>query len=556
MNTQTMSSEQATVRHSDVFQEQLRILDGAGVGVIMCRTREPQRAVQAIRTYAFSKEGTAFANWSMTYGWEKYDRDNPGADPVSEAEPNIIPALNLIGGLGPQGGDGFPVGFYTMTFPHFFFREQAAARVPFVFAIKEYVQLFAENKRRLILLVPEGTTLPHEIQEDVVVMDFGVPSYAELSASVDFLIDEIFKSKNPQIGPEGRARLVSAGMGMTESEFESAVSRGIVTHRSQLPNINVDDVVEVVMKVKTEVVNRSEVLEVMETEDIANVGGLDNLKDWVEERRGCFSEEARRFGIEAPKGVGLFGPPGTGKSLSAKAIAFKLGLPLIKFNVGRVFQSLVGQSEERVEAALKMLEAMAPCVAFIDEIDKVFQRTTSGGDSGVGQRVMGAILSFMQDSDSPIFWVMAGNRVDNLPSEILRRGRLDEIFSVSIPNAHETGEIFNIHLGKRGHEVADLTAAIGASVNRLVPSEIEQAVKDTLIHAFSNGLDVTDALLAEKATDMRALSDAFAADFEAMRTWAEQNAKPANAGERPSLSPTPTQGRTRRRRSAGQRSVD
>jgi SpoVK/Ycf46/Vps4 family AAA+-type ATPase len=260
------------------------------------------------------------------------------------------------------------------------------------------------------------------------------------------------------------------------------------------------------------------------------VGGLDNLKEWVVKRRACFSTEAKEFGIEAPKGAGLFGPPGTGKSLSAKAIASSLGLPLIKFDVGRVFQSLVGQSEERVRASLKMLDSLAPCVVLLDEIDKAFQ-TNSGGDSGVSQRVLGAILTHMQESSSPIFWVFSANRVDRLPPELLRRGRLDEIFAVTVPDEDERLEILKIHLNKRkqkADDIPELDAAVAASEG-YVPAEIEQAVKDALIEAFTNGGAITGPLIAEQLANMKPLSEAFAEDFNAMQQWAENNARPASA---------------------------
>ena len=525
MNTHQLTDRQASVRNADEFRDQLRILDAAAVGVVLCRTREPFRAIEAIRSYAYSKDKLEFANWTPMYGWEHYSRTDPTSAPKTDSLASPVDALKKIGGM--DGTDGFPNGFYSFVFPHFWLKDNVGQRVPMIYAIKEYTRMFSESKRRLVLIAPVGYSLPTEISEDVVVLDFDAPSYAELAAIFEGFLGSL--PKRPKLSKADKDRIVAAGMGMSQQEFETAVSRAIVTYRAQLPNVPIDDLVDEVMKVKTEVVKRSEVLEVMPTTSMANVGGLDNLKEWVAKRSICFSQEAKDFGIDAPKGCGLFGPPGTGKSLAAKAIGHTLGLPLIKFDVSRVFQSLVGQSEERVRSALSMLDAMAPCVVLLDEIDKAFQRS-SGGDSGVSQRVLGAILTHMQESEAPIFWVFSANRVDNLPPELLRKGRLDEIFAVSIPDVEERMAILTIHLNKRGHNAADipnLRVAAEASEG-YVPAEIEQAVKDGLIDGFTTKVGVTGELIAAQLANIKPLSEAFAEDFNQMQQWAENNARPAS----------------------------
>lgn len=206
-----------------------------------------------------------------------------------------------------------------------------------------------------------------------------------------------------------------------------------------------------------------------------------------------------------------------------------LGLPAIRFDVGRVFNSLVGSSEARVRAALKMVEAMAPCVLMIDEVDKAFQANSGGGDSGVSQRVLGAILTWMQECQEAVFMIVTANRVNNLPSEFLRRGRLDEVFSVSVPGEEEREEIFKIHLRARRQnpDAVDLAQAVERS-SGYVPAELEAAVKDAVTVAFATQQPVTGELIAEQLGNMKPLSEAFAEDFQRMQTWAEQNARPAN----------------------------
>jgi SpoVK/Ycf46/Vps4 family AAA+-type ATPase len=280
------------------------------------------------------------------------------------------------------------------------------------------------------------------------VVDLDLPTAAELHETYVDTIDNLNPASRPSFEAEEVTRLINAGLGMTTTDFENALSRALVRNRAKLPNVSLDDLATTMMALKTEVVKRSEVLEVMPSGSMDDVGGLENLKTWTAQRRHCFTAEAREFGVDVPKGCALIGPPGTGKSLSAKAIAYELGIPLIKFDVSRVFSSLVGQSEGKVRAALKQVDAMAPCVAMLDELDKAFDMNSGGGDSGVGKRVLGSILTHMQESDKPVFWVMTANRVDGLPPEMLRKGRLDEVFSVSVPEDGERMEVLRIHLAK------------------------------------------------------------------------------------------------------------
>lgn len=524
--TNKLSDRQATVRNEDEFTSKLAILHKAAVGVVLVRTREPYRAIEAVKNFAAGSR-TKFKSWSTLHGWLTPDLHDPNKKPEKDGTKDPVQALAKIGGV-LDDSEGFDNGFYCMMFPHFWLKSNNPMP-PMIQCIKDYCKLFSESKRRLILVTPPSFTLPGELQDDVVILDFDAPSYAELNSLYDRLMQS-FKDKAPNFSAEDRDRIIAAAAGMGQQEFDTALARAVVTHKDKLPNVPINDIVNSVMEVKTELVKRSEVLEVMPVQDMSEVGGLENLKEWLERRSHCFSQEAREFGIEPPKGIALIGPPGTGKSLCAKATASMLGLPLIKFDVSRIFNSLVGESESRVRDALKMIEAMAPCVVMLDEVDKAFQSNSGGGDSGVSQRVLGLILTFLQENTSPIFWVASANRVNNLPSEFLRRGRLDEVFSVSVPDARERLEVIKIHLRKRGKnpdQIDDLDVASDGSEG-YVPAELEAAVKDALIEAFVRKVDITGELIREQLGNMKPLSVAFADDFNAMRTWAEQNARPAS----------------------------
>lgn len=524
--SKNLSVAQSTARNAEQFRRQLTVLHQAAIGVVLCRTREPFRAIESVRDFAFA-ERIDFKVWTISRGWASYNRLKPEEEAVID---NAIDPLAALKKLASEDTPNISV----MMYPH----KPLTQNIAMIQIIKEYCRQFSESRKRLVIVTPPGWDVPAELEDDLVILDFDCPSYSELSSSYQALITGVSEPKRPAFTPDQVDRILAAGAGMTQHEFENAVSRALVSLRGDLPNAKIDTFIDIVAKVKTEVVKRSEVLEMMEPDTIENIGGLENLKAWIRKRARCFSQQARDYGVEPPKGIALVGPPGTGKSASAKAIASVLGLPLIKFDVSRVFNSLVGQSEARVRAALKLVDGMAPCVLMIDEADKAFAgqaNGSGGGDSGVGMRVLGAILTWMQETKSPVFLVVTANRTAGLPSEFLRRGRLDEIFSVTVPHDAERAEILKIHLRKRGKnpdEIQDIEAAVERS-NGYVPAEIEAAVKDAIIEAYVGGVPLTGSLIAEQLQYMVPLSEAFKEQFDQMRQWAEQNARPASlpAGE-------------------------
>lgn len=521
-----LSDKQATERNADTFVHDFGALCQAGIGVIAVRTREPYRALENMREYSAASDREC-RFWTFTKGWALFDPENPEADPVADEETDPIEALRKLTDSESNFGER---GVFIMMYPH----KPLAQAFVMVQIIKEYCQTLCEGFQRLVLLVPPSFALPEELEDDVVIIDFDAPSYAELAEQLPRVLGTVDDdAQTPQIDDALSDRIVSAGAGMTAHEFDNAVARAMVSQGETLPAIDAEDFVKVIRDVKTEVVKRSEILEVMEPGSIDEIGGLENLKLWVRKRARCFDQDARDFGIEPPKGIALIGPPGTGKSLGAKAIASVLGITALKFDVGRVFNSLVGQSEARVRAALKMVDAMAPCVLMIDEADKAFAGQAGGGgggDSGVGMRVLGAILTWMQETTAPVFVVVTANRTQNLPTEFLRRGRLDEIFSVTVPHEGERKEIIDIHLRKRGFNPAEISGLdkVAEQSNGYVPAELEAAVKDAIIEAYTAERELSGEMIAEQLSYLRPLKEAFAEDFKLMQDWAEKNARPAS----------------------------
>lgn len=513
--------------------EDFSILSGAAVGVVILRTKEPYRMMDTLKDYARLR-GAEFSIWKITNGWNKYPLEAPpdGADsPVADNNVDIIPALQSIGAPPPDNAK--PKGYlYAMMWPHWYCKKDGNANIPHIIQyLADYSQLFPQQTKRLVIVAPMEYAMPTELEDCVTLVDCDLPSQDELRESYDDLI-EFAESQDVIVdyNEDETNRILSAGAGMTITEFDNTISRALRKFATELPDVTIDEFVRYVSITKAEIVKRSEVLELMPLGNMSDVGGLENLKEWIALRSHAFDKEARKFGVDKPKGCALIGPPGTGKSLCAKAVAHTLGLPLIRFDVSRVFSSFVGSSEGRVREALKMIDAMAPCVVMLDEVDKAFDINSGGGDSGVGKRVLGAILTHMQETTKDIFWVMTANRTDGLPPELLRKGRLDEVFSVTVPTEAERMSILKIHLRKRNVDPDDIDGldTVAAGTNGYVGAEIENGVAEAVLISYAKKVELTADLILEQFKGMTPLSQAHAEQFERMRAWAEQNAKPSS----------------------------
>ena len=254
---------------------------------------------------------------------------------------------------------------------------------------------------------------------------------------------------------------------------------------------------------------------------------LKQIKTWLDRRRLAFSAEAHAYGLPHPRGVLLVGPQGTGKSLTAKAIAHSWGMPLLRLDLGRLFAGLVGASEARTRDMIGTAEAMAPCILWIDEIDKGFS-LDGRSDGGTGQRVLATLLTWMAEKDTPVFVMATANAIDQLPPELLRKGRFDEIFVLDLPDGSERRDILELHLRKRRPQhqlpletLVDRTAGFSGA-------ELEQVVLEGMLQAFSEGREFAEPDLISAAADLVPLSRTAREQLEALQQWArEGRARPA-----------------------------
>lgn len=398
------------------------------------------------------------------------------------------------------------------------------------------IALHLKNSFKTIILVSAVLEIPVELQKEITVLNFPLPTSEDLGALLDRIVEEIrpFKQVRIDLDGVGRQRLLQAALGLTLGEAENVFAKIIVKDE----RLSVEDVNEVFAE-KQQIVRKSGVLEYYSTDaTFAHVGGLPVLKDWLRKRAVAFTDQARAFGLPAPKGILLLGVQGCGKSLCAKAVSSLWHLPLLRLDMGRIFGSLVGSSEENVRRAIAVAESVAPAILWVDEIDKALAGSLASGvtDGGTTARVFGTFLTWLSEKTAPVFVVATANEIGQLPPELLRKGRLDEIFFVDLPDAEERQEIFGIHIAQRGREPGrfDLPALARASPH-FSGAEIEQAVISALYDAFHAGCELTTELLAEAVRQTVPLARTMDEQINRLRRWATGRARHASwAGACPS----------------------
>jgi len=296
---------------------------------------------------------------------------------------------------------------------HFFIESPDTIR-----KIKDVLPLM-KAKGQHAVIVSCRTVLPPELEKECVVINFGLPQKDDLRQILNY----VFQSAGAKADSKNHDRVLEASLGMTANEAESVYSLAMIKFGGKIDSA---ESVELIQKEKTAIIKKSGLLEFYECkEDMGNIGGLDLLKAWLKKRQKGYSKEAKEFGIMPPRGILLCGVPGTGKSLSAKAVAREWGLPLLKFDIGKIFGSLVGQSEERIRQVTSLVDVVGNSVLWIEEIEKGLAGVSSSGhtDSGVTARVMSTLLTWLNDKKGGAFVVATANDVTRIPAEFLRKGR-------------------------------------------------------------------------------------------------------------------------------------
>jgi ATP-dependent 26S proteasome regulatory subunit len=407
-------------------------------------------------------------------------------------------------------------------------------------ALKDTVRYYKDGPvPRTLILISPTPQIPPDLESLVTLVDFPLPTEPQIRATLDGMIarNTAAGALKVDLGPAGAERLAKAALGLTAFEAENAFARSMVDDGRLT-----DDDIALVQEEKRQIVQKSGVLEVVRsTVSLNDIGGLENLKTWLVKRNGSWLDEAAAYGLPAPKGVLVTGVPGCGKSLTAKAMASAWSLPLVRLDIGRVFGGLVGASEQNMRTALRTAEAIAPCVMWIDEIEKGFASGASGsGDSGTSARVFGTFLSWMQEKTAAVFVIATANQISLLPPEMLRKGRFDEIFFIDLPTDTERQVIFSIHLKSRlkaGPALGSLPVTdelldrLCGATEGFSGAEIEQVVISACFDAFNERRALTTDDLLHAITNTVPLSVTQAEQIAKLRAWADVRAVAASAPE-------------------------
>ena len=366
---------------------------------------------------------------------------------------------------------------------------------------------------RVILILGCRQVLPPELEREFVVLDFSLPGKDQLGVVLDGICQS---AKLKKIDGDDRDMLLDAASGFTTTEAENAFALSVAETKKILAHV--------VAREKASTVKKNGILEVVTVkETLDDIGGLDVLKDWLLKRRDALSQRAHEYGLPSPKGLLIVGIPGTGKSLTAKATASVFGRPLLKLDAGKLYGSLVGQSEGNLRSVIQTCEAVAPCVLWLDEIEKGLAGSKSSGstDGGTSSRVFGSFISWMQEKTAPVFVVATANDVTQLPPELLRKGRWDDLMFVDLPNEQEREAIWKIQIQRHGRDRSHYdTLALAKASAGFTGAEIEQAVIDSLYGAFAANREPGMPDIQRAITETVPLSKLMAEQIGGLKKWA------------------------------------
>jgi ATP-dependent 26S proteasome regulatory subunit len=495
------------IKSNEVLQNKINVLIRARYPLIYIISWEEERVAVMLNTLA-TMANKELLIWSTTEGFFDYSGkkiDTQAVDPFA-ALTFIIeyqkPAIILLKDFHPFMKD------------------------PVIIRKLRDLKVHLNRLRKTCFIVSPVLEVPIELEKLMNVVDFDFPTMNLLSSILDGIIEPL--KENPKVdvllSEEERENVLKSALGLTLDESELVFAKSLVETQRFDP--------AVIIKEKEQIIRKSGILEYYHSSDqIEDIGGLEYLKEWLSKRRSGFTEKAQNYGLPFPKGLLLIGIPGTGKSLTAKAVASLWNLPLLRLDVGKVFGGIVGESEQNMRNAIKMAESVSPSILWIDEIEKGFSgvHSSSQTDGGTTSRVFGTFITWLQEKEKPVFVIATANVVSLLPPEILRRGRFDEIFFLDLPSKIEREEIFSIHLKKRNRDDSnfDLKTLISLSEG-YSGAEIEQTIISAMFEAFSEDREVKTTDIMNSIEDIVPLSKLMKENITELRTWSQSRARLAS----------------------------
>ena len=552
--------------------DRLKVLINSSTPIIVMETSEEMRAVSMVRA-ACSALNMATFEWSIADGLQRSGSAVPVESPASPLQSHNLPtgvwsqarvpqartALSPGSGesdrltramMSAMGADASAAAtggsIYNTHEPAQALANMESMTVEAVFLLKDFHrhmddpvvvrrlrdvgQKFSANRRTVIITAPE-ITVPAELTTLVEYFDLPLPDRDRLHDIIRDTFTRLSKTYTLKLQLDaGGVDAMSANLrGLTEEEAERAISQALVTRYALCPETVTD-----VLEAKKQLLRHSGMLEFIDASDnMSAIGGLENLKHWLQQRAGAWEDSAREFGLEPPHGVIILGVQGCGKSLCARAVAGEWKLPLVKFDTSAVYDKYIGETEKRIRKVFQVAEGLAPCVLWIDELEKVFAGSgpdSASADAGVSSRLLAAFLSWMQDRKAPVFVAATCNNVTVLPPELIRKGRFDELFFVDLPNQGERRQIFSIQLAKRKRNPADFDLdKVSQAAEGYSGAEIDAAIQGALYGAFSEKKPLTTQSLLDALAQTVPLSTTRAEEIAELRDWANTRAVPASA---------------------------
>lgn len=495
--------------------EELNILTRAKYPLLYIVSWEERRIEDILRQVAANRRKQLYL-WTVTNGIVHIDAPTTSIDPGTRNPLNALDAVS----------QSQEAAIFVLKDFHVLLNAQAGPEyVVTIRKVRDVINQLKESRKTLVILAPV-VEFPPELEKDITVLDYSLPSFDELEQSLDRVIRSAreISDMRMEVSQDDREAILNAARGLTCTEAENVFAKSLVMH-------HVLDV-DVIISEKEQLIRRSRALEYFQSvEDFSNVGGMKLLKNWLRKRSRAFSDKARQFGLPEPKGLLLLGVQGAGKSLLAKAVASQWHLPLLRLDLGRVFSELVGSSEHNIRGALRLAESVAPCVLWIDEIEKGLGGVASShqSDAGTTARIFASILTWMQEKSSPVFVIATANDVSKLPPEMLRKGRFDEIFFVDLPQVQERREIFAIHLAGRGRDPLEFDLnQLAMKSDGFSGAEIEQVIIASLYDAFEEDRDISTQDLLNNIKATIPLSQTMETEITRLRQWGRSHARPAS----------------------------
>lgn len=496
---------------------------------IYITTYEEDRVTKFIKSIALSKTEVKYPREVFTW------TQSTGLKTEERIIPNTTSPARLIEYITKYENDSV---FILYDF-HVFFGgcKQCRPDTAVVRSLRDLIPtLKTGTTRKNVIFVSPELCIPDTLQKDIVLYDFPLPKMEEIKARLNKLISSNKAIDTENLNEEDKDKICKAALGLTMQEAENAFALAMVNDGKLSKND-----IDIILGEKMQVIRKTGMLEYVLTDlGIEDIGGLDNLKKWLLKRNNSWSEKAKKYCIPAPKGVLVTGVPGCGKSLTAKAMSTIWQLPLLRLDLGKIFSGIVGSSEENMRKAISTVEAVAPAILWVDEIEKGLNGVSQANDSGVSSRIFGTFLTWMQEKTAPVFVIATANNIHQLPPELLRKGRFDEIFFVDLPTLQERKEIFRVHLTKRlkDDEVCAEVKPDDNLINKLaemtegfIGSEIEQVVISALCEAFFENRALRFSDFEKAVANTVPLSQTQKEQILAIREWANVRAVCASSKE-------------------------